>query len=78
MLTGLKIAFHAGQELSTEHLLEAVPDIRPLSKTDPERVAAMTEWLERHTQPAGAARPSGTTRSVGAGITRNRCPRGSG
>jgi SpoVK/Ycf46/Vps4 family AAA+-type ATPase len=52
VLTGLKIAFHAGQELSTEHMLEAVPEIRPLSRTDPERVAAMTEWLDRHTKAA--------------------------
>jgi SpoVK/Ycf46/Vps4 family AAA+-type ATPase len=77
MLTGLKIAFHAGQNLATEHLLEAVPEIRPLSKTDPERVAAMTQWLDRHTKPASAARPPGATRSVGTGITRNRCPQGS-
>ena len=53
VLTGLKIAFRAGQDLCTGHLLEAVPEIRPLSKTDPERVAAMTEWLDRHTKAAG-------------------------
>ena len=50
---GLKLAFRAGRELGTEHLLQAVPEIRPLSMTDPERVAAMTEWLDRHTKPAG-------------------------
>ncbi|MBN1512735.1 MAG: ATPase, partial [Phycisphaerae bacterium] len=49
---GLKLAFHAGEDLSTEHLLEAAPEIRPLSQTDPERVAAMTEWLDRHAKPA--------------------------
>lgn len=49
---GLKLAFHTGKELSTEHLLEAAPEIRPLSQTDPERVAAMTEWLDRHAKPA--------------------------
>ncbi len=52
VLMGLKLAFHAGQELSTGHLLGAVPEIRPLSHTDPERVAAMTEWLGRHTKAA--------------------------
>ena len=69
VLMGLKLAFHAGEDLSTEHLLQAVPEIRPLSQTDPERVCAMTEWLDRHTKPAGtrrqtcsAARPNGSKR----------------
>ena len=48
----LDLAFHAGEELTTGHLLEAAPEIRPLSQTDPERVAAMTEWLDRHAKPA--------------------------
>ena len=56
---GLKLAFHAGQDLATKHLLAAVPEIRPLSRTDPERVAAMTEWLDSHCKPAG----NGHTRS---------------
>jgi hypothetical protein len=50
---GLKIAFHTGKDLTTEHLLQAVPEIRPLSQTDPEWVAAMTEWLNCHCKPAG-------------------------
>jgi ATP-dependent 26S proteasome regulatory subunit len=54
---GLKIAFHEGQELTTGHLLQAVPEIRPLSKTDPERVATMTEWLDRHTKAASDGLP---------------------
>ena len=49
---GLKIAFHAGDELTTQHLLQAIPEIRPLSKTDPEKVAAMTEWLDLHAKSA--------------------------
>ncbi len=53
---GLKLAFHAGQKLRTEHLLAAFPEIRPLSQTDPERVAAMTEWLQRHAKPASSRR----------------------
>jgi len=52
VITALKLAFHAGSELTTKHLLAAVPDVRPLSQTDPERVAAITEWLERHTTRA--------------------------
>ena len=49
----LKLAFHAGRELTTEQVLAAVPEVRPLSQTDSERVAAITEWLERHAKPAG-------------------------
>jgi SpoVK/Ycf46/Vps4 family AAA+-type ATPase len=56
VLMGLKLAFHTGQDLSIDHLLEAVPEIRPLSQTDPERVAAMTEWLDRHAKPASKCR----------------------
>ena len=61
VLTGLKMAFHAREQLNTEHLLAAVPEIRPLSKTDPERVAAMTEWLDRHTKSASGQRQSSAT-----------------
>jgi len=53
VITALKQAFHAGSELATEHLLAGVTDVRPLSQTDPRRVAAITEWLERHTKAAG-------------------------
>ena len=53
VVVGLKRAFHSGTaELTSEHLLAAVPDVRPLSQTDPERVTAITEWLERHTKRA--------------------------
>ncbi|MBU0641527.1 MAG: hypothetical protein KKB50_21920 [Planctomycetes bacterium] len=56
VVAGLKLAFCDGQELTTEYLLQAVPEVRSLSQTDPDRVAAMTEWLDRHTKPASAAR----------------------
>jgi len=62
---GLKLAFHAGKELSTGHLLEAAPEIRPLSQTDPERVAAMTEWLDRHAKPASQRGEDGGIRKNG-------------
>ena len=52
VIAALKQAFHRGEELAAEHLLNAASDVRPLSQTDPERVAAMTEWLERHTKKA--------------------------
>ena len=57
VITGLKLAFHVGTELTTEHLLQAIPEVRPLSRTDPERVAAMTEWLERHSKSASTPEP---------------------
>jgi len=56
VITGLKLAFHAGGELTTRHLLQAAPEVRPLSQTDSERVAAMTAWLDRHTKPASTRR----------------------
>jgi len=55
VVTGLKLAFHAGQELTMEHLQTATPEVRPLSRTDPQRVAAITSWLEGHTKPAGGS-----------------------
>ena len=30
-----------------------IPEVRPLSKTDPESVIAVTKWLDSHTKPAG-------------------------
>ena len=64
---GLKMAFQAGEELGNDQLLSAIPEIRPLSRTDPEAVTRMTKWLDSHTKPAGnghsAAQPmSGTVR----------------
>jgi len=56
VLTALKLAFHAGDELSAKHLLASIPEVRPLSQTDPERVAKITEWLERHTAAASQQR----------------------
>ena len=57
---GLKLAFHAGEQLTNDHLLAAVPEIRPLSKTDPEAVTEMTHWLDGHTKPAGNGQPTST------------------
>jgi SpoVK/Ycf46/Vps4 family AAA+-type ATPase len=50
---GLKLAFHTGDELKTEHLVSAIPEVRPLSKTDPESVTEVTKWLDSHTKAAG-------------------------
>jgi SpoVK/Ycf46/Vps4 family AAA+-type ATPase len=50
---GLKLAFHAGAELGDEHVLAAIPEVRPLSRTDPESVTEVTRWLDSHTKPAG-------------------------
>lgn len=44
-------------------LVAAIPEIQPLSKTDPESVTEVTKWLDSHTKPAGnghsAAQPVG-------------------
>ena len=40
--------------------VSSIPEIRPLVKTDPEAVTAMTRWLETHTKPAGNQSPSHT------------------
>ena len=66
VLMSLKLAFHAGVELTTERLLAAVPEVRPLSQTDPERVAAMTEWLDRHAKAASARRSTGSEHADGS------------
>ena len=58
---GLKLAFHAGQQFATDHLLNAIPEIRPLIKTDPEAVSDMTRWLDSHTKPAGVIASGGAS-----------------
>jgi AAA+ superfamily predicted ATPase len=67
---GLKLAFHAGAGADNDHLLAAIPEIRPLSKTDPESVTEVTKWLDSHTKPAGNGHipcsRSTATRSSGA------------
>ena len=55
---GLKFAFHAENELARDYLLAAIPEIRPLVKTDPEAVTEMTRWLDTHTKPAGGQTPT--------------------
>jgi hypothetical protein len=57
---GLKLAFHAGVQLTNDHLLAAIPEIRPLSKTDPEAIPAMPHWLDSHTKPAGTGQTTNT------------------
>ena len=72
VLMGLKLAFRVGQELEAGHLLEAMPEIRPLSQTDPERVAALTEWLGRHTKPASGTRCAAAVPGANAKSRRRR------
>ncbi len=72
VVTGLKLAFHDSKELTTEHLLQAAPEVRPLSQTDPERVAAMTEWLNGHAKPASSVGPGNDGRATN---TNGRKPR---
>jgi SpoVK/Ycf46/Vps4 family AAA+-type ATPase len=63
---GLKLAFHAGVQLTNDHLRAAIPEIRPLSKTDPEAITALTHWLDRHTKPAGNGQPVSAPLNPGA------------
>ena len=69
-LAGQKAMAAEFEEIEPKHLLEAVPEIRPLSRTDPERVAAITEWLDRHTK-AASARTVGAPTSL-CGVKRAR------
>lgn len=67
---GLKLTFHTGEELSNDHLLAAIPEISPLSKTDPEAVIEMTRWHDAHTKPAGNGSPA--AKQLNAGQARKR------
>lgn len=54
----LKRAYAQGQALTTDHLLAAIPEVRPLVKTDPESVAAVLRWLDVHAKPASPVGPA--------------------
>lgn len=43
----------ADAELANDHLLATIPEIWPLSKTNPEAITEMAHWLDGHTKPAG-------------------------
>lgn len=55
---GLKIAFAAGEKLEQSHLDQAVPEIIPLSKTEAQRIADITQWCDRHAKPANPPKKS--------------------
>ena len=50
--------------------LAAIPEIRPLSKTDPESVTEVTKWLDSHTKPAGNGH--GTSQPLNGDALRRR------
>ncbi len=49
---GLKIAFSQGGSLGQEHLVDAVGQIIPLSKTESGRIESIRKWCETHAKPA--------------------------
>lgn len=49
---GLKIAFSKNEKLTTAHLIRAVSDIIPLSKTESDRIEETRQWCEKHAKPA--------------------------
>jgi SpoVK/Ycf46/Vps4 family AAA+-type ATPase len=51
--SSLYIAFAKRQPLATEHLLEALKEVRPISTTMPEVVTRVREWGRKHAHPAG-------------------------
>ena len=56
----------AGTGHGNDRLLAAIPEIRPLSKTGPESVTEVTNWLDRRTKPPGSGhgttqQPNGST-----------------
>jgi SpoVK/Ycf46/Vps4 family AAA+-type ATPase len=53
-------AFDAGKDLDTDHLLEAVKDIVPLSVTMKERIDGMREWSKSRARRASMAKPGST------------------
>jgi hypothetical protein len=50
---GLKLAFHAGEELTIDHLLAAIPRSGHCRRPIPSRSPRVTKWLDSHTKPAG-------------------------
>jgi MoxR-like ATPase len=51
--SSLYIAFSAKQELATEHLLDALKEVRPISQTMPQVIERIRKWGRVHARPAG-------------------------
>lgn len=49
----LYIAFSAKQELATEHVLESLKEVRPISQTMPQVIERIRKWGRVHARPAG-------------------------
>ena len=43
---GLKIAFRSKQELNDNFILTGLDSIKPLSKTQPEKIEELKKWIE--------------------------------
>lgn len=66
---GLKIAFSKGEQLSQDHLVQAVPQIIPLSKTEANRIIAIQQWCETHAKPANPPKKSAPPKLGGRRVT---------
>ena len=53
--TGLYAAYSLKQQVTTEHLLEAIRATVPLSTTRAEEITALREWAARRAVPASGA-----------------------
>jgi SpoVK/Ycf46/Vps4 family AAA+-type ATPase len=56
VISALYEAFYAGQELTTEHILQALRQTVPLSKTMDEQINRLRSWAEGRARNASIAR----------------------
>lgn len=60
---GLKIAFFENEDLGMEHLIKAIPQIIPLSKTESHRIEDTRKWCNLHAKPANPPKNSVSSKS---------------
>jgi len=51
---GLKLAFAQKDDLSYQHLINAIESIVPLSRTEPEKVQLLRDWCKKHTRASSS------------------------
>ena len=54
IISGMYEAFADDKELETKHILKALKDTRPLSKTMPGQIQKIQTWSKKHARPATA------------------------
>lgn len=68
---GLKMAFAEGKELGTEHLEKCIPEIIPLSQSEGNRIAEITQWCSHHAKPANPPKKTTPPKIGGRNIDLN-------